>query len=138
MLSTISAISYTHTHTNTNTNTNTHIHTELGWRPEEYNQKVGSGYDLNRNIQFLSGQKSGHSDQWPRSSIDESSYLYNCVREVRPNRIGNHSVYGQLPHAHNRNKPGQHGQYPGGNQPYSRGGGDLGTHLRHDVAVPKI
>ena len=50
------------THAYTHTNTGMRTHTELGWRLDN---------NLNRNTQFLSGRKSGHFDQWPRSNIDQ-------------------------------------------------------------------
>ena len=87
----------------------------------------GPNYNIGRNTQFLSEQESGHSDQSPRSNIDNFSHLYNYVREARPNRVGNHGVVDQLHQIQSRNKPGQQGQYPGGNQPYLEGGGELGV-----------
>ena len=120
----------THQHTQTYTNTHTHLHTQnLG----------GPNYNVGRNTQFLSEQEPGHSDQSPRSNIDNFIYLYNHVREARPNRVGYHGVVDQPHYMQCRDKPGQQGQYPGGNQPYSKEGEGRGsdTPFRYRVEAPK-
>ena len=55
-------------------------------------------------------------------------------------RVGNHGVVDQLHQIQSRNKPGQQGQYPGGNQPYfnERENWGSNTPFRHKVEVPKI